>query len=173
MSRKLLAGIAIAVMTLFVANAKAAADWETDFDKAATNALTSQRYMLLDFSGSDWCGWCIKLDKEVFSKADFKKYAKENLICVLVDFPQQKPQKKRLKAQNEALAKKYEVKGYPTVIILSPDGDLVGRTGYQEGGPTKYVESIKDMIAAYEKQHPKKEAEKKAAPGKAKAEASH
>jgi protein disulfide-isomerase len=120
--------------------------------------------MLLDFSGSDWCGWCVKLDKEVFSKPAFKTFAKTNLVCVLVDFPRQKPQSKKLKEQNAELARKYGIRGYPSVIVLSPEGDLVGKTGYQEGGPQKYVAHLQEMIDDYKKQHPGKDEEKKAAP---------
>ena len=139
-----------------------AAGWETDFAKASTNASKSGLYMLLDFSGSDWCGWCMKLDEEVFSKADFKKYAKTNLVCVLVDFPQQKNQSKKLKEQNAELAKQYDVQGYPSVIVLSPEGNLVGRTGYQEGGAKKYVEDLKKMIDEHKQKQPQKEAENQA-----------
>jgi len=135
-----------------------AANWETDFAKASTNASKNGLYMLLDFSGSDWCGWCMKLDKEVFSKNEFKTYATKNLACVLVDFPQQKKQSKKLKEQNSELAKKYGIRGYPTVIILSPEGDLVGQTGYKEGGPKTYVAHLQEMIDAYKKQHPDKPA---------------
>ena len=65
----------------------AADGWETDFAKASAKAKAEGKHILIDFSGSDWCGWCIKLDKEVFSKKAFKSYAKENLILVLADFP--------------------------------------------------------------------------------------
>jgi len=129
-------------------------DWETDFEKASAAAGESGMYMLLDFSGSDWCGWCIKLDKEVFSKSEFKKFAEKNLVCVLVDFPRGKKQDDALKAQNRALAKKYEIEGYPTVIILAPDGSLAGRTGYQPGGPEKYIEHLKEIIDQHKREHP-------------------
>ena len=161
-NRNMLAGLAVAVMMVFGVPAKAA-DWETDFAKASASAGKSGRYMLLDFSGSDWCGWCMKLDEEVFSQAEFEKYAKDNLVCVIVDFPQQKKQDEKLQAQNADLASKYGINGYPTVVILSPDGELVGTTGYQQGGARKYVGSLQAMIAQYEKTHPKKEAVKKPA----------
>ena len=159
MNRRVLAGLAVMIMVALGVKGEAA-DWETDFAKASTNASKSGLYMLLDFSGSDWCGWCMKLDEEVFSKADFKKYAKENLVCVVVDFPHQKKQSKKVKEQNAELAKKYGVKGYPTVIILSPEGSLAGRTGYQEGGARMYVEHLKTMIDEHKQKQPRKEAEK-------------
>jgi len=136
-------GLAVGVMGGLRASA---GEWETDFAKASELAKKEGKHMLLDFSGSDWCGWCIKLDKEVFKKSEFKEYAKQNLVLVMLDFPRSKPQSKKLKDQNKELAQKYEIKGYPSVILLSPEGELVGRTGYQPGGPEKYVESLKAMI---------------------------
>ncbi len=123
-----------------------AKSWEDNYEKASAEAKKSGKYMLLDFSGSDWCGWCIKLDKEVFSQKAFKKFAEENLVLVLLDFPHQKPQSKKLEKQNKALAEQYGVKGFPTVILLDSEGKLVGRTGYKEGGPDPYVEHLKKMI---------------------------
>ncbi len=123
-----------------------ATNWETDFKKASTTAKASGKYMLLDFSGSDWCGWCIRLEKEVFSQDAFKDFTEENLVCVLVDFPRAKEQTKELKQQNQALARKYGIKGYPTIIILSPDGESVGKTGYLQGGPWEYTRHLKKII---------------------------
>ena len=106
--------------------------------------------MLLNFSGSDWCVYCKKLDKEVFNNRDFKDYARKNLVCVVLDFPFNKPQDDALKAQNTALARKYRVQGYPTIIILSPKGKLVQKTGYMPGGAKKYIGHLKEIIVTYE-----------------------
>jgi protein disulfide-isomerase len=124
-----------------------AGEWETDFAKASEAAKKDGKCMLLDFTGSDWCGWCMKLDKEVFKKTEFKNYAKQSLILVQLDFPHEKPQSKKVKEQNAALAAKYKIQGYPTIIILSPEGELVGQTGYQPGGAEKYVEHLKSIVA--------------------------
>lgn len=159
MRRGVLTGIGIGIMVLLCMRAEAN-DWEMDFKKASASAKTSDRYMLLDFSGSDWCGWCMKLEKEVFKKTEFKNFAKQNLVCVLLDFPREKKQSKTLKEQNAELAKKYKIQGYPTVIILSPEGELVGTTGYLEGGPKKYVEHLKEMIDKH-KEKQKKQTEDK------------
>lgn len=122
--------------------------WGTDFGKAQAQAKAEGKHLLIDFSGSDWCGWCIKLDKEVFSQQAFTEYAKDNLVLVLADFPRDKSkQSAGLKKQNKGLAEKYDVGGFPTVFILSPDGKLVNKTGYQPGGPEAYVEYIKKVIA--------------------------
>jgi thioredoxin-related protein len=125
-------------------------DWETDFAQASADAARSQRCMLLDFTGSDWCGWCKKLNNEVFNQNDFKTFAAQKLICVQLDFPRKKEQTGKLKEQNRELAKKYSVRGYPTVVLLSPNGDLVSQQIGYLGGPQKYLEWLRTTIAAFE-----------------------
>ncbi len=137
------------VMAMLYCSKTEATNWETDLKKALSVSKDSGKYMLLDFSGSDWCGWCIRLEKEIFSQEAFKDFAEENLVCVLVDFPRAKEQSKKLKQQNVDLAQKYNVKGYPTIIILSPDGKLVGVTGYLQGGPWEYARHLKKIIGDY------------------------
>ncbi len=120
--------------------------WKTDFTRASKTAKSTGKYVLLNFTGSDWCGWCIKLKKEVFSNSSFKNFASKNLVCVLVDFPRSKRQSIKQKQANENLARKYGVRGYPTVIILSPDGRRVGQTGYRQGGAREYAQYLKQII---------------------------
>ena len=130
------------------ASASAAGDgWMTDFEAAKVKAKAENKPMLLDFTGSDWCVWCIKLDKEVFGEAAFKDYAAAELVLVELDFPEGKGQSAQLKAQNEALAKQYGVLRFPTILLLSPDGELIEKTTYQPGGPEAYVEHIKGILA--------------------------
>lgn len=130
------------------AGAFASEGWETDFEKAKAKAKAENKHILIDFSGSDWCGWCVKLDKEVFSKDAFKAYAKENLVLVLADFPRDKSgQSAKLQAQNDKLAKEFGVRSFPTVFVLDSAGKPVAKTGYQAGGPEAYVEHIKKLIA--------------------------
>jgi len=138
----ILAAVAVGV------GAFASEGWETDFEKASARAKAEGKHMLVDFSGSDWCGWCVKLDKEVFSKKAFREYAKENLVLVLADFPRDdSKQSAELKKQNKGLAEKFGVRGFPTVYILDSDGKPVAKTGYQAGGPEAYVEHVKKLIA--------------------------
>jgi len=122
--------------------------WETSYSTALKKAKESGKNLLLDFTGSDWCGWCIKLDDEVFSKIEFKVYAKENLILVKLDFPKSIEQSKKLKEQNNALAKKFGIKGFPTIIIIDSNEELIGQTGYQQGGPVNYVKHLKGIIGS-------------------------
>ncbi len=134
------------VIVMLCCSKSEAINWETDFEKASSSAKASGKYILLDFSGSDWCGWCIRLEKEVFSQDAFNDFAKENLVCVIVDFPSAIKQSEELKKQNQDLARKYNVRGYPTIIILSPDGKSVGKTGYLQGGPWEYTRHLKKII---------------------------
>ncbi len=134
--------------------------WQTDFEKASETAKNENKFMLLDFSGSDWCGWCVKLDNEIFNKPAFEKFAKENLVCVMLDFPQSKKLEKSLEEQNQKLAKKYKIKGFPTVLILNPEGEAVEKTGYKKGGPEKYINFIKEVIKKNKKETAPKEFKK-------------
>lgn len=120
--------------------------WLTDFEAAKKLAAEKNVPILADFSGSDWCGWCIKLDNEVFSKDAFKEYAKENVVLFLADFPNRKPQSKEVKEQNDALAKKYGIRGFPTVLLLDAEGNVLEQTGYQAGGAKAYVEHLKELL---------------------------
>ncbi len=134
-----------AAAALTSATALAAAGWDDDYEKAVAQAKAEKKMVLLDFTGSDWCGWCIKLDKEVFSKPEFKSYAKDNLVLVEVDFPQGKRQTKKLKEQNEKLQQEHGVRGYPTIIVLNPEGKKVGQLGYQEGGPKAFIAKLDEL----------------------------
>jgi thioredoxin-related protein len=117
--------------------------WSTDAAAAQLQAKAEKKLVLLDFTGSDWCPWCIKFDKEALSTDKFSDYAKTHLALVLVDFPNKKPQSDALKAANAALAKKYKVDGYPTYVVLDADGKEIGRqVGYAEGGSDAFIKEI-------------------------------
>lgn len=122
--------------------------WMTDFEAAKARAAELKRPILANFSGSDWCGWCIKLDKEVFQQATFKQYAEKNLVLFLADFPDSKPQTEGLKMQNEILMARYGVQGFPTILLLDAHGGLLAQTGYQRGGPDAYVAHLRELLAA-------------------------
>ena len=121
--------------------------WMTDFEAAQAKAKAENKPLLLDFTGSDWCGWCIRLDEEVFSQAAFREYAAAELVLVEIDFPRRTDQPAKLKAQNEALSQKYGIRGFPTILVLSPEGELIEKTGYRRGGPEAYVAHIKEILA--------------------------
>jgi protein disulfide-isomerase len=122
------------------------ATWTDDYAAAMKLAKETGRPILADFSGSDWCGWCIKLDKEVFSKPEFAAYAKDNLVLLMLDFPQDKEQTAAVKEQNAKLSEQFGIQGFPTVLILDADGKEIARTGYQSGGAASYVDHIKSLL---------------------------
>ena len=117
--------------------------WLDDYEKAKVQAKAENKKILLDFTGSDWCGWCIKLDKEVFSQQAWKDYAAKNLVLVEVDFPRGTPLPEATKKQNDALAKKFQIRGYPTIVITSASGTKRGELGYVEGGPEAFIKALK------------------------------
>ena len=144
----LLALIVFAANTNRAAAAEGSADWLTDFEAAKEVAASEGKPLLLDFTGSDWCIWCIRLKDEVLTREVFTDYAEGELVLVELDFPRGKKQSEELKAQNAALLEKYGVRGFPTIVLLSPDGDLIGKTGYRKGGPEAYVEHLKELLAS-------------------------
>jgi thioredoxin-related protein len=123
----------------------AAAGWTTDYEKALAQAKAEKKLVLLDFTGSDWCGWCIKLDKEVFAKPDFKAFASENLVPVTLDFPRGKKLPKHTADQNAKLKAEHKVSGFPTIVLLDADGKTISRWGGYS--PTLLAE-LKEKVAA-------------------------
>ena len=120
--------------------------WSTEFNTALAEAKQAQKPILVNFTGSDWCGWCIRLDEEVFSQDAFKEFANAELILVEADFPRRKEQPEAIIAQNESLLEKYGVRGFPTILLLSPDGDVVSETGYLPGGAETYVAHLEELL---------------------------
>jgi len=110
------------------------ADWTTDYKAALTQAKAQNKLVLLDFTGSDWCGYCKLLDKEVFTTSSFKDFADKNYILVTIDFPHQTQLSDTLKQQNDALNQQFTIEGFPTLIVLDADGKELGReVGYSPG----------------------------------------
>ena len=120
--------------------------WLTDYEKALTQAKAENKAVLLDFTGSDWCGFCIKMAKETLSKKEFGEYAAKNLVLVEVDFPNAKAQTDEVKKQNAELQKKFAVEGFPTFVLLSKSGKEIGRQrGYLEGGPAAFIAKLDEF----------------------------
>ena len=127
------------------APAVAPGTWTTQYAVALRQARQQKTNMFLFFTGSDWCGWCKRLDREVLTTEKFRAYASEKLILVKLDFPRGIPQSASEQAQNEQLARTFKVGGFPTVVVLSPVGKEVGRLGYQPGGPGPFIEALKKL----------------------------
>lgn len=121
-------------------------EWTESWELAMQTARESGKTVLVNFTGSDWCGWCIRLKSEVFDHKEFKDYAKENLVLLKLDFPRSIYQTPELKRQNGQLQQAFGIRGYPTILLLNAEGKEIGRTGYQPGGPDKYVEHLQGFI---------------------------
>lgn len=120
--------------------------WLTNFTEAKAKAKAEKKDLLVDFTGSDWCGWCIKLDEEVFSKAEFQKEAPTHFVLVKLDYPRNKDLvTDEIRAQNKELGEKYQIQGYPTILLLDCEGRVYGQTGYLDGGPEKYNTHLADL----------------------------
>ena len=124
--------------------------WGEDFAAAQKAAAAGDKFILLAFSGSDWCGWCVKMDKEVYSDKKFIRAAKKDFELVLIDSPQDKSILSPLaKKQNPGLLKKYGIRGFPCSILVHPDGTEAKRFGgYQRGGPEAFLQALKDAAKA-------------------------
>lgn len=136
--------ITVIFLAAFLSVAAFAGDlnWYTDMETAKTAAKDQGKTMLLNFTGSDWCGWCKRLNREVFSKEEFKKFADENLILVMLDFPKYKKQSDQTRRANQTVLEKYGVRGFPTILLVNADEKLLLQTGYRRGGVTSYVEHL-------------------------------
>jgi protein disulfide-isomerase len=130
--------------------------WHTDMKEAIAVSKSENKPMFLFFTGSDWCGWCIRLQNEVFKTPEFIAWA-DKVVLVELDFPRSKPQDPAIKEQNNQLQQLFAVRGYPTVWFTqegaTKDGktnlDQLGSTGYVAGGPSKWLEGANQIIAKF------------------------
>lgn len=127
--------------------------WQTDMNKAIEVSNKSKKPLMLFFTGSDWCGWCIRLQKEVFKTPEFEKWAKDNVVLVELDFPRRTPQAPEIQKQNMELQQTFGVQGYPTVWFVNSskkDGKInlekLGSTGYVAGGPNAWITGANQIL---------------------------
>ncbi|MDR2849805.1 MAG: thioredoxin family protein [Verrucomicrobiota bacterium] len=120
--------------------------WIDNFEQAKKESETFKQPIFAFFTGSDWCGWCMKLKKEALDTKTFEKFAADNLILFEADFPNAKKLSDKVKKQNEALSTTYGIKGFPTVLLLDAEGKSLGKTGYKEGGDEAYVKHLKELL---------------------------
>lgn len=119
------------------------AGWTDDYAKATAEAKSENKAILLDFTGSDWCGWCMKMKKETLDTPQFNTYAQKNLILMTVDFPHNKPLPPAVKQQNAMLDAKYHAEGFPTYVLVDKFGrELWRQTGYLAGGPGVFIAAL-------------------------------
>jgi protein disulfide-isomerase len=137
--------MALACMLAWQAAAAEKADWLTDLPKAQAQAKTENKLVLMDFTGSDWCHPCMELRKNVLDSPEFTAYAKTNLVLVEVDFPQRKKQSEELMQANKGLSEKFEIEGYPTIILLDADGKQLSKAvGYGGEKPAEFIGKLEE-----------------------------
>lgn len=144
--------IAVFFMGLVVTQAQEL-KWHTDVREAIALGNKEHKPLLLFFTGSDWCGWCIRLQKEVLKTPEFTKWAKEKVVLVELDYPRSVPQTPEVKQQNFELQNAFGVQGYPTVYFATAatkDGKVnfqgLGKTGYVPGGPVAWLEVANGIL---------------------------
>jgi protein disulfide-isomerase len=137
--------VALLLATFSAAAAGSETAWQTDMKAALAQAKAEHKLLLVNFTGSDWCGWCIRLNSEVFSTPAFQKYAHDNLVLMEVDFPHRKSQAVPVRLQNQELAAEYGIQGFPTIVVLNSDGQAVGALGYMPGGPEPFIAELQKL----------------------------
>ena len=146
--------IAFLTLTSMSMQAQEELTWHTDMSKATDISIKENKPMFLFFTGSDWCGWCIRLQKEVFKTPEFIKWAKDNVVLVELDFPRKNNQTEEIKSQNAQLQQQLQVRGYPTVWFVSAaktaeaivNLTALGSTGYVAGGPKVWIDGANQII---------------------------
>lgn len=137
------------ILMLLISSFTFAQNWQLNFEKAKEMALQENKPIILVFSGSDWCGPCIKLDNQIWKSEEFKNYVAKNYVLVKADFPRKKTNSlsKEQLTHNENLAEKYNKKGYfPMVIVFNANGKVLGETGYKNVSPKEYIQHLQSFI---------------------------
>ncbi|HEV57230.1 MAG TPA: DUF255 domain-containing protein [Phycisphaerales bacterium] len=121
-------------------------EWTMNFEAAKAKAAAQKKHLLINFGGSDWCGWCIRLDAEVFGKEEFRRQAGKHFVLVNLDYPQDAQKlSPEIRQQNARLAEHYRIEGYPTVLLTDAAGRPYAATGYREGGVEPYLTHLKEL----------------------------
>ena len=120
--------------------------WLLRFADAQEAAKKENKVIFVNFTGSDWCPWCVRLNDEVLKKKAFLDYAGGSLILLKIDFPRRIPQTEEQKKSNRELAEKYGIRGFPTILLLDAEGKVIARTGYRRGGAESYVKHLQQLL---------------------------
>jgi thioredoxin-related protein len=123
--------------------------WIDDFDEAVAIATAEGKDLFIDFTGSDWCGWCKRLDKEVFAHDEFLTAVSKDFVLVSLDYPRGKQALARVPnpKRNAELSSRHGITGFPTCLLMTVDGEVFGRTGYLKGGAANYVEDVQRLAS--------------------------
>jgi len=151
MEKLLIASLALLTAAPAVAQtASGPATWQTSLPAALAQAKASQKPVLVVFSGSDWCKPCMQLKQEVFDQPEFSQYAQDKFVLARFDFPRNKKNalpKDQTKASEEAAAQLNKEGAFPAVVLLSPEGKVLARTGYRPGGAAAYDAYLDQLLA--------------------------
>lgn len=120
--------------------------WLLRFADAQEAAKKENKVIFVNFTGSDWCPWCVRLNDEVLKQKAFLDYAGKELVLLKIDFPRRIPQSKEQKESNQELAEKYGIQGFPTILLLDAEGKVLARTGYRRGGADAYVKHLQQLL---------------------------
>ena len=152
--KNLFVGLALLLSVNVIAQDKAE-EWHTNLVNAVDISVKESKPLFLFFTGSDWCGWCKRLQKEVFIQPQFQKWADKNVILVELDFPRRTPLDPTLQQQNYEIAQMFGIRGYPTVwlVTASRDGSQIsfnklGSTGYVAGGPDAWLDVANQILSS-------------------------
>jgi thioredoxin-related protein len=139
--------LALAVLAVMAGGPLLAAGdlWTEDASQAMATAAKEGKDLLIDFTGSDWCGWCVKLDKEVFSQETFTSEAPKHFVMLKLDFPRRRQMPAEIKKQNAEWRDRIGIRGYPTIILADAKGKPYAKTGYRRGGAEAYVKHLAEL----------------------------
>lgn len=128
-------------------------EWHTDVNKAVNISVQKEKPLFFFFTGSDWCGWCKRLVKEVFVKPEFAIWADKNVILVELDFPRRTKLPEATQKQNRELGQMFGVRGYPTGWFVTPEitsgkvnFNKLGSQGYVAGGPNAWISGANKIL---------------------------
>ena len=120
--------------------------WLINYEQALETASETNKVILINFTGSDWCPWCMRLAEEVFEQKEFLDYAEKNLVLLKIDFLRRTRQPREVSEYNQALAQRYNIQGFPTIVIIDKEENILLVTGYRQGGAADYVEHLEEGI---------------------------
>lgn len=123
--------------------------WQQNYEKAFEQAKSTSKPLLLFFTGSDWCGWCTRLEEEVLNTPEFAEISDQHFIFVRLDFPLYNPIESQIASQNKELRKKFDVRSFPMIILIDENQSLIGSTGYRAGGGREYGNHLLRMVKDY------------------------
>lgn len=126
--------------------------WQSDYKTALKLAEEQKKPLILFFTGSDWCSYCNMMEQEVLSRPEFIEAVSQNFVFLKLDFPMRKQQSADLTTQNKALLEKYNIEGFPTLVVLDSHGQIIGTVGYKPGGPQNTVNFLKSMVDAHQQE---------------------